>query len=216
MTNIYDLILNFQENYYEFYEWNNNDEMIHIKKISLMKITSQDYNNILNKKVKFDDNFLFNIFNKCEYYDNKKIQNIAYAILLTDSYRVMAIILDMDGYVLKYSSLSLEDEEDIIDISDRLGCLKINYQILESKNNEFDKTREEIEIINFIKNDLLESYNNKKYDKLKYLYYEYFSREKKKKKKIKTDLEKELEKPIDEKHYNLYQLIKISKQAKRV
>ncbi len=216
MTNIYDLILNFQENYYEFYEWNNNDEMIHIKKISLMKITSQDYNNILNKKVKFDDNFLFNIFNKCEYYDNKKIQNIAYAILLTDSYRVMAIILDMDGYVLKYSSLSLEDEEDIIDISDRLGCLKINYQILESKNNEFDKTREEIEIINFIKNDLLESYNNKKYDKLKYLYYEYFSRETNDIKKIKTDLEKELEKPIDEKHYNLYQLIKISKQAKRV
>ena len=199
MTNIYDLILNFQENYYEFYEWNNNDEMIHIKKISLMKITSQDYNNILNKKVKFDDNFLFNIFNKCEYYDNKKIQNIAYAILLTDSYRVMA-----------------EDEEDIIDISDRLGCLKINYQILESKNNEFDKTREEIEIINFIKNDLLESYNNKKYDKLKYLYYEYFSRETNDIKKIKTDLEKELEKPIDEKHYNLYQLIKISKQAKRV
>ena len=108
MTYIYDVLLNFNNDYYEFYEWNSDDYLYHIKRIHLIKIDSKTYNDILNNKVEIKDDLLFNIFNKCEYFDNRKILSIPYAIMLTDSYRVMAIILNMNGIVTKYSSLLLK------------------------------------------------------------------------------------------------------------
>lgn len=216
MINIYDLLLNFQDNYYEFYEWNSNDEIIHIKKINLIKISSEDFNNILTKNVLINNDFLLSIFNKCEYYDNKRVLTIPYAILFTDSYRVIAVMLDINGKVKKYSSLELLDEEDVLDVSDRLAICKIDYKIIDDKIIDYSKTRDEIEIINYIKNDLCESLNNKNFDKLKYLYYEYFGKEVNNMEKIRHDFNKELDCEINQKHYDLYNLIKLSRQARRV
>ena len=214
--NVYDLMLNFHDNYYEFYEWNKEDDIIHIKKINLIKISSEDYNNFLYQKVIINDEFLLSIFNKCEYFDNKKINHLPYAILLTDSYRVMGVILDMNGSIIKYSSLSLEDEEDVIDLGDKLALLKLNYKIIDKKIVDDYKTRDEIEIINYIRSDLNESFQSNDIDKIKYLYYEYFDRESDDLNKIKEDFEKELSKDINIKHYNLYQLIKLSRCKRRV
>ena len=214
--NVYDLMLNFHDNYYEFYEWNKEDDIIHIKKINLIKISSEDYNNFLYQKVIINDEFLLSIFNKCEYFDNKKINHLPYAVLLTDSYRVMGVILDMNGSIIKYSSLSLEDEEDVIDLGDKLALLKLNYKIIDKKIVDDYKTRDEIEIINYIRSDLNESFLSNDIDKIKYLYYEYFDRESDDLNKIREDFEKELSKDINIKHYNLYQLIKLSRCKRRV
>ena len=216
MINIYDLLLNFQDTYYEFFEWNNNDEIIHVKKINIMKISSDDYNNILNNRIKFDCDLLLSIFNKCEYFDNKKVLTIPYAILFTDSYRVMGITMDMDGKVIKYSSLELLDEEDVLDISDRLGTCKVKYNIIGENLRDDNKTREEREIINYIKNYLCETLKNNDYAKLRYLYYEYFGKASNNLEKIKKDFIRELDCEISEKHYNLYNLIKLSRQTRRV
>ena len=216
MINIYDLFLNFQINYYEFYEWNNTDNLMHIKKINLMKISSDDYNNILNKEISFNDDFLFSIFNKCEYIENRKVLTIPYAILFTDSYRVVGVVIDINGHIIKYSSLDLEDEEDVLDVSEKLACCKIKYKILGEKCFCYDKTRDEIEIINYIRNDLKDSFRLKKYDKIKYLYYEYFGIESNNLDKIRDDFDIELSKNISDKHYNLYNIIKLSKLTKRV
>lgn len=216
VINIYDLLLNFQNNYYEFFEWDNDDEIIHIKKINIMKISSDDYDTLLNKKVIIDTDLLLSIFNKCEYYNNKKIFTIPYALLFTDSYRVMGVVINMDGKIIKYSSLELLDEEDILNISERLAICKIKYNVIGDRVMEYNKTREEIEIIEYIKNDLKESLLNKNYDKLKYLYYEYFGRECNDFNKIKKDFNKELTCDINKKHYNLYNLIKLSRQVRRV
>ena len=43
MDYIYDIILNFQNNYYEFYEWKKEDKIINIKKILVYKISNEDY-----------------------------------------------------------------------------------------------------------------------------------------------------------------------------
>ena len=51
MTYIYDLILNFHNELLEFYEWDKNDEIIHIKRISLIKIKSSVYNEILDNEI---------------------------------------------------------------------------------------------------------------------------------------------------------------------
>ena len=38
MNYTYDILANFNETYYEFYEWNNKDELTHIKRLPIIKV----------------------------------------------------------------------------------------------------------------------------------------------------------------------------------
>ena len=49
MNYIYDLLLNFNENIYEFYDWNKTDNIKHIKKIPIFKIDSKKNETIKDK-----------------------------------------------------------------------------------------------------------------------------------------------------------------------
>ena len=51
MEYIYDIVLNFQKTYYDFYEWNRADKIINIKKIPIYKIDVNDYLNIKKNEV---------------------------------------------------------------------------------------------------------------------------------------------------------------------
>ena len=42
MNYIYDVISNFQLNYYDFFDWNKNDKLIHIKMIPIFKVTEEN------------------------------------------------------------------------------------------------------------------------------------------------------------------------------
>lgn len=208
MTYIYDLILNFNDHLYEFYEWDKNDTYYHIKKIYLLKVSSVMYNDILDNKVEFDDEVFINVFNKCEYYDKKNLKTFPYAFLITDSYRVMALMLDSELKVIKYSSLLLDEEEEAIEISSRLPLLKIKYNILEPNNN-CDLTRNESKILNYIESELKDIYVKKDFNKLKYLYYEYFEKEQNDIDYIYNELINSLSN-FSSKHHILYDLIKLS------
>lgn len=215
MTFVYDLVLNFNSELYDFYEWKKDDAIYHIKRINLIKTTKETYNDILFNKVIIDNEFLFSIFNKCEYFENRSVKTIDYAFLITDNYRVMAIMLDINGRVIKYSSLLLDEEEDVLDISDRLAVLKINYEKKEKKDEYNNLTRLENHIIRYIKKDLVNSYKENNLSKLKYLYYEYFSKPCDDINEIYQSLLGELNN-LNEKHYNLYNLIKLSYTGKSV
>lgn len=214
MTYIYDIVLNFNNDFYDFFEWNKDDEIYHIKRIYLMKINTKTYNDFINKKIQIMGDFLLNIFHKCEYFDNREVKEIPYALLVTDSYRVMGIMLDGNGNIIKYSSLLLDEEEDILNISTHLGIVKLNYQIKGDINTD-SLTRFERKLIKYIKKDLTISYKDNNLSKLKYLYYEYFSKDCDDINKIYQDLVNELNN-INDKHYNLYHLIKLSYLHKSV
>ena len=214
MTYIYDVILNFNNELYEFYEWNKDDLIYHIKKIYLIKVNTKTYNDFLNKKIHIKGDFLLNIFHKCQYYDNKEVKEIPYALLITDGYRLMGVIFDNDGNIIKYSSLLLDEEEDVLDISNHLGIVKLDYEIKGDINTN-SLTRFEKKLIKYIKKDLMISYKEKDLSKLKYLYYEYFNKDCNDIDKIFQDLINELNN-LNEKHYNLYQLIKLSYSGKSV
>ena len=216
MTYVYDLILNFNDELYDFYEWQKLDTMYHIKRINLIKISSSDYNNILDYHVIFDDEFLLNIFNRCEYYDGRNINKIPYAVLISDTTRVMAIILNMQGEIVKYSSLLLDEEEDILDLVSKNPIIKLHYQKKDIKHIISMKTRNENKIIKLIKKDLNNTYQDKDLGKLKYLYYEYFNKTSDDIDLIYQSLMKELNGEISNKHYNLYNLIKLSYSHKIV
>ena len=44
MNYIYDILLNFQNEYYDFFEWNTNDQITHIKKIPIIKVSNEGGN----------------------------------------------------------------------------------------------------------------------------------------------------------------------------
>lgn len=216
MSYVYDIVLNFNSDLYEFYEWKKEDLIYHIKRINLVLVDSKVYNDIFDNIVSFDQDFLLSIYNKCEYYTNRKINNISYAFLLTDSYRVMAIMLDKEGKTIKYSSLLLDEEEEILDLCYKLGEIKLNYEIIRKREKEEFKTRNEKAIIKYIKKDLTNDYEKKNINKLKYLFYEYFNEQCDDIELIYQKLLLELTKDITEKHYDLYNLIKLSYSGKSV
>ena len=46
MSYVYDIVLNFNNDYYDFYEWKNDDLIYHIKRINLIRVDSKVYNDI--------------------------------------------------------------------------------------------------------------------------------------------------------------------------
>lgn len=214
MTYVYDLILNFNQELYDFYEWKKEDDIIHIKKINLVRISSKLYNEILDYNIQFDDEFLLSIFNRCEYYENRSINKIPYAILISDNYRVLAIKLDLSGRIIGFSNLLLDEEEDVLDIVSRLGEIKLNLKKGNKRNKNEYQTRDEINIIKYIKKDLKLSRSQNNLEKLKYLYFEFFNRQCDDIDKIYDKLINVLDAEITTKHYNLYNLIKLSSTQK--
>ena len=216
MSYVYDLYLNFNNNLYEFYEWKKDDNVCHIKRINLIKIDSKTYNDILDNDVIFNNDLIISLYNKCEYYNNRTIVNIPYALLITDTYRVMGLVLNNKGEIIKYSSLLLDEEEYVLDMCDKLATIKIDYKILRKHSKQEFQTRQEESIIKYIKKDLNIDYRKRDINKLKYLYYEYFNKQCDDIDVIYHDLMGELNKDICDKHYNLYNLIKLSYSKKTV
>lgn len=216
MCYVYDLVLNYNACLYEFYEWKKEDVLTHIKRINLVRVNSDTYNDIYDNIVIFNDEFLLSIFNKCEYYTNRTILTIPYTFVITDSYRAIAILLDQNGKTTKYSNFLLDEEEDILDVSNKLGEVKLNYKIIKKRNKNEFRTRNEINVINYIKKNLDIDYKKKNIDKLMYLYYEYFNKHNDDIDIIYHELISELDKDISEKHYNLYNLIRLSLCKKTV
>ena len=58
MTYIYDVTLNFNEVLYDFFEWNNNDNLIHVRKIPIFKVSNENFLNMLMYEVQLSDDIL--------------------------------------------------------------------------------------------------------------------------------------------------------------
>lgn len=216
MCYVYDIVLNFNSDYYDFYEWKKDDLLYHIKRINLVRVSSAKYNEIFVNYVEFDNEFLLSIFNKCEYYNSRRVDTLPYVFLLTDSYRVMGLLLDNTGKVIKYSSMLLDEEEDVLDLCNKLGEVSIVYKIVKKRDKNEFITRQENNMIKYIAKDLTIDYQKKNINKLRYLYYEYFNKQSDDIDLIYHELVGELNKSIGKKHYDLYNLIKLSYSSKSV
>lgn len=159
MEYIYDIVLNFQDQYYDFYEWQKTDKIINIKRLPIYKITNKDYLNIKYNKVTITRNTLPKT--------NKMF-------LITSGIEVMAILIDNNGKVLKKSSLIFEESDDILEDKDEIKLIKIKY-IINKKNNINIKSRIEQEKIKYINKYLKKIDKSKDEYLLKYLYYEIFN-----------------------------------------
>ena len=184
MKEVYDLLLNFKKIAYEFYEWNNDDEIINIKKIPIIKVNSKTLIDFLNYDLIIKDNLLDIIKDKTEIFTNKGVKKIEYACILFNNDTTIAIKFNSSGNIIGRSKLLFEESDDLILSGLNLEIQNIIYDIISKieYNNLF--TRKEYKIANAIIKYIENTYEKKNYDELKYIYLECFNYEENDCKKI--------------------------------
>lgn len=208
MIYIYDILLNFKDELYDFYDWNKNDNIIHIRKIPLIKIKEKDLVNIKNNNVKFDEETLNQIKDKTEIFTPKISKKIEYMALLSDGNYVIG--LQIEGKKIKKSSLLIDEELDILEDVNNLDFMNINYKIINKNINNELKTRKQRETEKFIKKGINKIKNDE--EKLKYLYYECFDKKEENKEKILHKMLNNINNlDVNKKIYNFLKLIEVYK-----
>lgn len=213
MIFIYDILLNWCCNdtkLYEFFEWEKDDKFTHIKRIPLFKVKKEVLNDFIYNNVTMNKDFINKFYNLTETYNSNKVEKIPYAFLLTDGLSVIGVESDKEGNIKKKSRLIIDEEEEIICISSKLTKIedfsyKINYKL----NNEMFLTRKEIEVKKYLLNEITYIYNSHDYKKLKYLYSEYSNMEEVNSNEIYNNLINSINKEINDKHIELYNLLQL-------
>jgi len=159
MDYVYDIVLNFQDEYYDFYEWQSNDKIINIKRVPIYKINSNDYLNIKKHDVKIDKN---------------TIPKQSKIFLLTNGIEILGVLINSYGNVLKKSSLLFEESDDILCDKDDIKTISLKYKI-NKKHKDTHLSRITKEKSKYISNYLKDIFNKKDKYYLKYLYYEIYN-----------------------------------------
>lgn len=204
MSYVYDILINLNKKFYDFYDWNNNDKILHVKKLPIIKIKSSSLNNIKNGSVICDKKILDKIYKKTILFKDNKVIN--YLCAISDGKQAFVINLDSNGKVIEKSSLLLDEENEIVNMSKSMSEYEISYTELE-KNDCIDfKTRNENEIYSFIKKELFSISN----DKLKYLYLEYFNEKEENSDKIINRIFLEISNDFTNNCKKIYEFLKLT------
>ena len=206
MNFYYEIKLNFNDQLLEFYEWNSDDKLDLIKKIPLIKIKSNIFKDICLYDFKVNQDFLELINGRTTCKDNSRIEN---ACIFCDTKNCIAVEFDNQGKSIARSSLMLEDENNICEISYSLKCRNINIEKLNKLHlsNEF---RQEVKIKQIITKEILELYKNNNINKLKYLYYEWFGEIESNTEIITKRTFNDIKEELKKTHYDIYNIIKLS------
>ena len=175
MKYVYDIILNFNDNLYDFFEWNEEDNVDYIKKIPIFKVSKEVIKDLTSCKVKLNKEFIQSIKNRCEIYMKNSIGIIEYACLFFSDEKVIAIEFNYKGVSMFKSDLLIDEALDIIEYYKKIKTIKLDYAVI-SKYNKLFVTRKEENMIKFIKVELKKILEFNNTDKLKYLYYECFNK----------------------------------------
>ena len=208
MNYFFDLLINLNDTKaYEFYEWEESDEIIHLKKIPIFKISEAVLNLFLTNNIQVDKAFLEKIYMQTESY--KPDSKIEYMALFTTDTSCLILEFDHNGNSLYRSKLLLEEELDLLELVFNLKTTNINYSIINPLN--IDQDARQIKKVNKILTqeiDVLFASGNK--DKLKYLYYEVSNKTLDDIKKLKSELLKLIKSDFSNSHLKLYNIIKLS------
>ena len=169
MSYIYDIYLNFKEIPYEFYDWNKNDLLLHVKKIPVFKTNTDEFAQIMKHNIILNNDLMKYVNNKTEVWsNNKKTMSCA---LITDSNNIIALMFDKSGKTIKRSFLMIDEELEIIDDLCDIDEIDLEYKLL-NPISYIVKTRKQLKNEEFILKEL----KNINYDRLKYIYYDCFNK----------------------------------------
>ena len=205
MTYFYDIVLNPNESLYEFFEWEDKDSIIYLKKIPVLRCDPKIIYNIMDNYIEVEESFFEFLNNKAETYDGKNES----MCILSDGF--ISIGVSFINKIGKYVSKLLPiDENNIVNTLYKQDIISIKYNILNKRKKE-QIPRYEIENKELIRNTITYFYNNKDINKLKYLYLEYFNKDIDDIEKIYKSFIKELDNNYSDKFNSIISIIKIIK-----
>ena len=170
MRFIYDIVVNFEKDFFEFYEWEKEDNIVNIKKIPLFLVNNETYKIIKYENVTINSMFVDKIRDKTFAYNKIKIGP---SCLITNGMEVIGILCNDKGEVIKKSSLLIDEENEILEETADIDFYNIDI-IKRKKINKNNINRRETEKRNFLIKYISKENNN---SNLKYLYYDYFEKE---------------------------------------
>ena len=207
MNYIYDIILNFNEEFYDFYEWKNNDNVINVRKIPVLKVDENTYVSLRNNRVQVSMETIDSLKKNFSLYNEKIEGNII--CLITNGMSAFGVMFNSNGYLIKRSSMLFDEEEEVIDESENIKEIKIEF-IKNEKQKSNNISRIVKEKQKFIK-DYISSLDDEL--TLKYIYYDYFEKEENKN-NIKEILLSEINSEWNSKLSKLYDLTKLLNKVK--
>lgn len=207
MNYIYDIILNFNEEFYDFYEWKNNDNVINVRKIPVLKVDENTYVSLRNNKVQVSMETIDSLKKNFSLYNEKIEGNII--CLITNGMSAFGVMFNNNGDLIKRSSMLFDEEEEVIDESENIKEVKIEF-IKNEKQKSNNISRIVKEKQKFIK-DYISSLDDEL--TLKYIYYDYFEKEENKN-NIKEILLSEINNKWNSKLSKLYDLTKLLNKVK--
>lgn len=210
MNYIYDILLNFHKEDFDYYEWNMNDNIIHIRKIPLIRVNSDLLYKMINFEFSLSNDCIKKISNRTESFSNKNIKIIKNMGIFSDGSEAIAIKFTDNGTKEKVSRLLLDEKEEILMLADNLEETKIDIILdKEITKNKF-RTREEQQIYNYIR----KSFHKKNYDKLKYTYFECFNSDENDYDKIITSLKQAIDNNWNLYYEKIYDILRLSSMKK--
>lgn len=205
MNYTYDILANFNAEYYDFYDWNDMDEIVHIKRLPIIKVDRTFLNNIKRNDVVVEKELLEKIYKKTELFKSKQ-KSYNYICALCDGTKAIIVKFETNGKVSGRSSLLIDEENEIIDISETMEIS--NYKIKTNKSKKTDnfKTRKEIEINNYILKEL----DNIDDEKLKYLYFDCFDKKEENTTLILNKILNEIKTNFENVYQKIYDFLKLA------
>ena len=208
MNYFYDVMVNLHEVNYKFYEWSMDDEFIHLKRVPIYKLRSQDIQKFLLHNIQVKREFLEGIKDKTTSIENEKLLYIA---LFTDGNNTIVLEFNEDGKSILRSSLLISEELDLMEIAYSLEEEKLEYEVLE-KIKDKNEVRQVERIKKFLNKEIDYSFNHQDFDKLKYLYQEISEEQLRSKKKIYEFLKILINGNYNDNILKLFNIIKLYKK----
>lgn len=206
MNYYYDVMINLQDKYCQFYEWDITDNLMHIKKIIINHVDSTTYEDIYSNKIKVTSSFLESIYNKAKLKDNTLIP---YMAIFCDTKNAMVIEFNEYGESISKSSLLLEDEINICELTYNVGKKTLDYEKL-SPEGEKIETKQIERIKKLILLEINKAYEEENFSKLKFIFVEWFGYLEDDINKIINKMANKLEEEIGDAEYHIYDLIRLS------
>ena len=215
MNYCYDILTNFQDDdIYEFYEWEETDNIERIKKVPLFRVDSELFNDFFKYNIQItDEEFLNLIEDKTLLTEGNHTRNIKYAFLLTDTKGSLVIELDNCGIVTYLSKLQLIDDLNVGEVIYNFKKRNIDYVKKDARKIRI-VLRQDEKVKRTILMELETLYADKNQMKMQYLFLEWFEKQAVDFEKAYREMKIDLNRAINSKHYKVYEIIKKSYQVK--
>lgn len=173
MNYVYDILSNFNQELYDFYDWDKNDNFTHLRKVPSFRVSKEVLVDLMFKKVKIKGNLLKLIKDKTQVFTKEGVDVIEYCFIVSDSVNALGVMLDEDGVVYKRSKFLVSEELEINKCLKTSKIYNVEYNLLSSKTHYSNMTRNEVKVTNLILSELELIMDST--DKIDYLYYEWFN-----------------------------------------